>query len=149
MSQPWDCQNNGYNHMWRDRQDGGGRICMWCGTIRLQRKTQKVASGGVAQVEQNTRQDKEERALEAGMIESDLDTNGGDGMSETLPRYCVSATVTNDDIVWLARKAIADSQFSHRHWSLWHAETFEQLATMIRSGYQAETPPTHNQLPAE
>jgi len=50
-----DCDNNGCNHMWRDRQDGGGRICMWCGTIRLQRKTQKVASGGVAQVEQNTR----------------------------------------------------------------------------------------------
>ena len=43
MSQPWDCHNNGHNHMWRDRQDGGGKICMWCGTIQLQRKTQKVA----------------------------------------------------------------------------------------------------------
>jgi len=55
MSQPWDCHNNGHNHMWRDRQDGGGKICMWCGTIQLQRKTRKVASGGVAQAEQNTR----------------------------------------------------------------------------------------------
>ena len=56
----------------------------------------------------------------------------------TLPRYHVNATVTNDVVAWLARKALNDPQFSHRHWSLCHADTFEQLAQMIREGYAAE-----------
>ncbi|GAF73209.1 unnamed protein product, partial [marine sediment metagenome] len=34
-----------------------------------------------------------------------------------------------------------DPMFSHRHWSLWHAESFEQLAAMIREGYAKETTP--------
>jgi len=67
MAQPWDCPKMRKPHVWNLRNSEGLQYCVMCG---CQRKTRKVASGGVDHVEQNTRQDKEERAFEAGMIEA-------------------------------------------------------------------------------
>jgi hypothetical protein len=49
----------------------------------------------------------------------------------------ITSIVRKDALVGAIRElTISNEDFDHRQWSIYDADTFEQIATMIRAGYE-------------